>query len=195
MQLSLFEHVEAAFRESPGPMTTTELYSRVSRLAGIPGTRVNETTAIGKSGQRHSLIKRQIRWHQQTLKSKGIIERSGDGRWDLTKTGKIQLRKIQPQCSMVAFSTELGAALWSLSDDVFSELDTPITLCLTSPPYPLRRAGPMATLISMNTLNSWWRACAESLETWSPADPSASTFPMTFLNRGGRPHDLYTGNA
>lgn len=140
MQLSLFEHVEAAFRESPGPMTTTELYSRVSRLAGIPGTRVNETTAIGKSGQRHSLIKRQIRWHQQTLKSKGIIERSGDGRWDLTKTGKIQLRKIQPQCSMVAFSTELGAALWSLSDDVFSELDTPITLCLTSPPYPLRRA-------------------------------------------------------
>jgi len=140
MQLALFDHVEAVFREADGEISTNELYARVSRRAGIPDAEINAKTPIGKSGDRHSPLKRKIRWAQQTLKSQGIIERSGRGRWELTTSGKIKLRKIQPKCTMMAFSTELGAALWSLSDDVFSALDTPITLCLTSPPYPLRRA-------------------------------------------------------
>lgn len=141
MQLSLFDHVEQAFAESSGELTNQQLYAAVAKSANIdPGT-LNAGVPIGSSGERHSPIKRQIRWHQQTLKAAGLIRRSKKrGRWELTGKGKIKLRKIQPKSSLVAFSTSLGAAVWSLSDDVFSSLDAPITLCVTSPPYPLKSA-------------------------------------------------------
>jgi site-specific DNA-methyltransferase (cytosine-N4-specific) len=140
MQLSLFEHVTDAFSDAHGILTNEELYAKVSSLAGLTDEQMNATAPVGKSGQPRNLIKRQIRWSQQTLKQAGLIRRAGRGKWTLTQTGKVKLRKIQPKSTMLAFSTELGAALWSLSDDVFSELDAPITLCLTSPPYPLRQA-------------------------------------------------------
>lgn len=140
MQLSLFDQVKSAFTQASGPITNEELYQAVARKAGLSDDELSEKVPIGKSGQPVNLVKRRLRWHQQTLKQQGIIARTGRGRWELTKKGKIELRKIQPRSTMVAFSTELGAALWSLSDDVFDALDAPITLALTSPPYPLARS-------------------------------------------------------
>jgi site-specific DNA-methyltransferase (cytosine-N4-specific) len=141
MQLSLFDHVKQAYSQSEAPLSNEQLYKRVARLAGVSESEVNNAVPIGKSGHKRSTFARQVRWHQQTLKHAGLIQKGGQrGQWELTKSGKVQLRKIQPKSSLVAFSTQLGAAIWSLSDDVFDELDAPITLCLTSPPYPLRKS-------------------------------------------------------
>ncbi|EAZ97475.1 site-specific DNA-methyltransferase [Marinobacter sp. ELB17] len=140
MQLSLFEHVQKAFGEASDVISNKQLYTAVARSAGLAEHELNNTTAIGQAGEQRSVIKRQIRWHQQTLKHSGLIQQAGRGRWTLTKTGKVTLKKIQPRSTMVAFSTELGVALWSLNDDVLNALNAPITLVLTSPPYPLQTA-------------------------------------------------------
>jgi site-specific DNA-methyltransferase (cytosine-N4-specific) len=139
MQLSLFDHVKAAYAKAGGPLSNDELYDEVARSAGVQRSLFEITEPVGKSKQPRSLVKRAIRWHQQTLKQAGLLESTGRrGEWDLTRNGKVALRNVRAKSSLVAFSTNLGAAIWSLSDDVFSELGAPITLCLTSPPYPLR---------------------------------------------------------
>ncbi|WP_138437853.1 site-specific DNA-methyltransferase [Marinobacter shengliensis] len=140
MQLSLFNSVKTVYAKADGALDNESLYRRVAREANIPLQVLNGMAPIGESGQMHSKVKREIRWHQQTLKHAGLLQNSGKrGRWELTREGKTTLRKVQPKASMVAFSTDLGAALWSLSADVFESIDTPITLCLTSPPYPLAK--------------------------------------------------------
>ena len=141
MQLSLFEHVKKAYSQAEGPLSNERLYSAVAKSAGVPASKIHDAIPVGEAGKPRSPFTREVRWHQQTLKHAGLLQKgSHRGLWELTRVGKVQLRKIQPKSTLVAFSTELGTALWSLSDDVFNELDAPITLCLTSPPYPLRRA-------------------------------------------------------
>ncbi|ARM86280.1 site-specific DNA-methyltransferase [Marinobacter salarius] len=140
MQLSLFSNVKTVYANSDGPLDNESLYRRVAREAGISLKTVKEKSPIGESGQMHSKFQREVRWHQQTLKTAGLLQHTGQrGRWELTKEGKTSLRKAQPKASMVAFSTDLGTALWSLSADVFNAIDAPVTLCLTSPPYPLAK--------------------------------------------------------
>lgn len=140
MQLSLFDHVSAVYSEAVGPITNEQLYRDVARSAGLSDEELNHSAPVGRDNESCKVVKREIRWHQQTLKTAGLIRRSRNrGQWELTQSGKVKLRKIKPKASVLAFSTELGAAIWSLSDDVFTALDAPITLCLTSPPYPLRK--------------------------------------------------------
>lgn len=40
---------------------------------------------------------------------------------------------------LVAYSTDLGLALWGACESVFPRLNEPLALMLSSPPYPLRR--------------------------------------------------------
>lgn len=115
------------------------LYDRVRSTAGVAREEWERKQPIGASGQEHSLASRKARWHQQTLRKLGIIERvpGKRGVWRLT-TGQEQLTAAQPGVHLVAYSTNLGLALWSCNS-VFSKLDEPIHLILTSPPYPLRK--------------------------------------------------------
>lgn len=115
------------------------LYDRVRATAGVAREEWERKQPIGASGQEHSLASRKARWHQQTLRKLGIIERvpGKRGVWRLT-TGQEQLTAAQPGVHLVAYSTNLGLALWSCNS-VFSKLDEPIHLILTSPPYPLRK--------------------------------------------------------
>lgn len=141
MQLSLFDHVKAAYADIDQPISQTDLYRTVARTANLSEEDLERVEPVGQNQTPCRVLKREIRWHQQTLKHAGLIQPSGRrGQWELTGKGKTRLRKIRPKASMVAFSTRLGAALWSLNEDVFSSIDAPITLCLTSPPYPLRCA-------------------------------------------------------
>jgi site-specific DNA-methyltransferase (cytosine-N4-specific) len=145
MQMNLFDHVLNAYARAEGPVTNDDLYNDVAKSAGISSDDLHKTVEIGDTSAKTSAIKRTIRWHQQTLKHAGLLERTANrGRWTLTKEGKAKhgLRKAEPKATMVAYSTDLGVALWSLSSDVYSALkgDEPITLCLTSPPYPLRNS-------------------------------------------------------
>lgn len=141
-QLDLFKHVANAYgQSSSGVLDNDRLYQKVAEHAGISTDELNSRVPIGEDGQAHSLLKRQIRWHQQTIKHMGLIERveGSRGLWRLTDAGEKKLRRAQPQVAMLAFSTDLGIAIWGSHARAFPHLDVPIVLGITSPPYPLRK--------------------------------------------------------
>ncbi len=141
-QLDLFtmDKVVSAYANN-GTLDNAALYDQVSASTGVPRQRMDEREPIGEQGQRHSLIKRKVRWHQQTLKKLGLVERvpGHRGVWRLTGEGERKLGVAKPGVALVAFSTELGIAIWGSWESVFPKLDEPIALVLTSPPYPLRK--------------------------------------------------------
>ena len=131
MQYDLFTHVANAYGQSPeGKLDNESLYRTVTTAAGIPEDKLAERIPIGKDQTPRSPLTRKIRWYQQTLKTLGLIEHvpGARGIWQLTEEGRHKLHKVKPQVALVAFSTDLGVALWSTCEHVFSQLDTPITL-------------------------------------------------------------------
>ncbi len=138
-QLELF-HVEEAYAQADGPMTNAELYAKVASIAGLSEAEINTKAEIGKAKAQHSPIKRKIRWFQQTLKSMNIIQKvDGErGVWKLANKNKKGLHEAMGEVKLVAYSTNLGIAIWGNSKKVFTELGEPIHLCVTSPPYPLK---------------------------------------------------------
>lgn len=142
-QQELFAQIGAAYAESPnGALDNATLYSQVAERTGINTANLDARVPIGHAGALRSPLKRKIRWYQQTLKQLGVIERvTGErGIWRLTESVGKDLHKAAAGVKLVAFSTELGVAIWGRSQEVFSGLDEPIALCITSPPYPLRQA-------------------------------------------------------
>ena len=144
VQLSLFDHVAEAYGQSAlSGMDNDALYRAVMNAAHLPDDVLEQKVPVGRSGQPHSLLARRIRWYQQDLKRLGLIERieGRRGLWRLTCEGEKKLRRAAPEVAMLAFSTDLGVAIWASSDRVFSQvrLDVPIVLAITSPPYPLRK--------------------------------------------------------
>lgn len=142
-QFELFDHVVEAYANTPADSLDNErLYRTVARLSTMSDDDIDRRAPIGKAKAQRSPLKRKIRWHQQTLKQLGLLERVPDqrGAWRLTEEGKnkVKLRKAEPTFAMLAFSTDLGIAIWGTSNRVFGQLNEPIHLCLTSPPYPLR---------------------------------------------------------
>jgi len=142
-QQDLFAHVGAAYAEAPdGALDNAGLYNLVAERAGIDAEKLDTRVPIGHAGALRSPLKRKIRWYQQTLKSLGVIERvPGErGIWRLTEKAGKDLHKAAAGVKLVAFSTDLGIAVWGRCQDVFRGLGEPIALCVTSPPYPLRQA-------------------------------------------------------
>lgn len=112
------------------------LYQYVARKKKISQAELNKTVEIGNSGKYTSAIKRQIRWFQQTLKSRNLLERVGKGQWCLTREGKSELSKLTAGKFLVAAHTDLGVMVWGDCRSVFaSSIDKDIQLCFTSPPY------------------------------------------------------------
>lgn len=148
-QLSLLEElpdslravVQAYAHTGTGRMSNDRLYKAAARSVGQPVDEFLCREPIGSSGQRHSPAARRVRWYQQTLKGKGWLEAvpGQRGEWQLTEGARKALTPQKPRTVMVAYSTDLGVALWGSCSDVFGALDEPITLCLTSPPYPLAK--------------------------------------------------------
>jgi len=141
-QLDLFGHVTNAYADAGGRLTNAQLYERVAREAGIDAERFNAREPIGKSGQKHSVLKRKLRWFQQTLKSAGIVEHvPGErGAWRLANRTKTGLHEARSHTRVVAFSTNLGLAVFGRCESVLAGLDQPITLAVSSPPYLLRKS-------------------------------------------------------
>ncbi|WP_045861847.1 winged helix-turn-helix domain-containing protein, partial [Teredinibacter purpureus] len=138
-QLSLFEHVQSTYLEKGGALDNQTLYSTVAQKAGLSDEELMAKSPIGKSKALRSKLKREIRWHQQTMKQAGWLESAGiRGVWELTTSGKTQLTKLKSRTVLIAFSTTLGIALWGDCYDAFENINEPISLCLTSPPYPIR---------------------------------------------------------
>lgn len=140
-QLNLFQHVEEVYKATPDAALDNEsLYKLVARRAGINDATLNHRMPIGTAGKLRSKAKRAIRWQQQQLKHLQVIERvPGErGVWRLTEKMRSGLHKARPGMTLLAFSTDLGMALWGTSPHSLANLDEPIELLLTSAPYPLR---------------------------------------------------------
>lgn len=142
-QLELFSAVAGAYAEAGSrALSNTELYERLSEAGVLDRSALEQRRCIGRGGAQHSPLKRKLRWYQQTLKHMGIIDRvEGErGRWRLRPAADKKPTVATPGTRLVAFSTELGVAIWGDSQALLPSLDQPITLCVTSPPYPLQSA-------------------------------------------------------
>lgn len=141
-QLDLFSSVLHAYSaETAGTLDNATLYRKTAATMGLSEEEASARASIGRSGQLHSIFERKVRWHQQTLKESGILEHvPGErGVWRLTQPAGKDLNQISTGVSLVGFSTDLGIAILGSCDTVFSAIDSPITLVLTSPPYPLAK--------------------------------------------------------
>jgi DNA modification methylase len=130
------------YKQSPDtPLSNESLYKLVSSKLGVSESTINERVPVGASGERHSIAKRSIRWAQQEMKRLGLIERvHGErGVWRLTQDAKRDLNAAKSGVKVLGFRTDLGLAIWGPSGDIFKRLTVPVSLCFSSPPYPLSR--------------------------------------------------------
>lgn len=141
-QLDLFSTVMHAYAERKEPLTNKELYQRVADVAKLSEDVTKARAPVGAAGVERNLYERKIRWYQQTLKAAGILDRvPGErGVWALAGKASKDLSRIDNKTAVLGFSTELGIAVLGSCDTVFQSIDSPITLVVTSPPYPLASA-------------------------------------------------------
>lgn len=141
-QLDLFSAVVQSYTQQPDmPLSNDALYDTVAQKAGISHESMAERRVVGRSRSPVNLLKRKIRWHQQTLKHAGVIELTDQrGIWRLTddvRNGKP--RPIADGMVVLGFSTDLGIAVIADCRSFFSRINEPLHLILTSPPYPLAK--------------------------------------------------------
>ncbi|WP_420213469.1 DNA methyltransferase (plasmid) [Burkholderia aenigmatica] len=141
IQLDLFTHVAAAYADADGcTLTNAELYTRVAARAGIHADALAVRETIGGcAGQNR--VRHRIRWAQQTLKAMNILSRVADRRgvWTLSEAAGKKLRAARAGVKLVAFSTDLGMAVWGSNVDAMEGIDEPISLVFSSLPYLLRK--------------------------------------------------------
>jgi len=141
-QGDLFNAVLEAYEgATEGVLDNASLYAAVADRTGLAAADLEARTPVGKAGTPRSLVKRQVRWIQQTLKSMQVLERveGARGVWALANRTRTGLHDAAAGTRLVAFSTRLGVAVWGRCEDVLAGLDQDITLVATSPPYPLNR--------------------------------------------------------
>jgi DNA modification methylase len=142
-QLELFSEVFHAYSaDKSGVLDNKTLYQTVAERMGLDPERFQDRRPVGVAGEIHDVNARRIRWQQQTLKHNGILEKvEGErGVWRLTRKSGEELNKLNAGVTLVGYSTNLGICILGSCDSVFASIDSPITLMLTSPPYPLRTA-------------------------------------------------------
>lgn len=137
--VDLFDYVLPAYAAG-GDLTNEDLYRSISEASGLPTSAWEERSAVGASGEMHSLLKRRARWWQQSLRQCQLLERVDGkrGTWRITPKGKRKLTPAADDAVMLGFSTTLGVALWAKAESAFPFMDEPIHLCLSSLPYVLR---------------------------------------------------------
>lgn len=135
-----------AVYQQRGEVANDDLYQAVKEPLGLSADDLTRRVAVGRSGQRHNLARRRLRWVQQTLKHMNVLERVQRGVWRLRGDDARELTPAADGMVILGFSTSLGLALWG-SCEALASLEEPIALLLTSPPYPVakgRRYGKLA---------------------------------------------------
>lgn len=136
-----FNSILFAYGNTDGALDNQSLYRIAASEAGMNVEEFNRLEPIGEDGRKYSVKAREVRWIQQSLKRMGLLEKTDvRGKWQLTSEGrkKVELRKAITGFSMLAFSTKLGIAIWGDSRYIFSQINEPITLTVSSPPYPIK---------------------------------------------------------
>ena len=133
--------VARIYAEADKPITNDELYRLVQQETGMSDAELNAMKEFGAGKTKTSEIKHKLRWFQQTLRQAGVIERVPENRgvWRYALKTDKNLHESWSRLTVVGFSTELGVAIFGNAHQVFSSIDEPVTLCVSSPPYLLRR--------------------------------------------------------
>jgi len=141
MSDSLLPHVMQAYVQAQGPLDNDRLYAAVAQSAQLSLDLFEEKVPVGRSQQPVNLLKRKIRWHQQTLRDANVITRLSDKRgvWFLSQPESKELNRISDGMCVLGFSTRLGIAIIGSCKDFFTGYNEPIHAIITSPPYPLAR--------------------------------------------------------
>jgi len=136
-QPDLFGVVASVYAEL-GSLSNGDLYDAISQFTGLD---LDAKSPIGRAGVPRSVWKRQVRWQQQTLKAMGVIEKvPGErGAWRLAVDDD-GLSATRPGIALLGFSTNLGLAVWGDCSTALAGLDQPITLIVSTPPYPIQKA-------------------------------------------------------
>lgn len=123
------------------PLSNDELYDGVGKALGMSRSEFRRRRPVGQARTAHSPLTRTARWTQQTMRARNWLERvpKQRGVWQLTKEGRQRLHTPAGKRVLIGFSTRLGVALVGDCRDSFAGLGEPVSLCLTSPPYPLAR--------------------------------------------------------
>lgn len=148
-QPDLFGHVLNAYIDAPqGELTTQALYQEVAVRAGVPTEHAQARSPVGRAGTPRSLFQRKVRWCQQDLKAEGLLQRSprARGLWSLASRDGKTLTEANSGMRLVAFSTNLGCAIWGRAETALAGFSEQIHLIATSPPFllaqPRRYGGP-----------------------------------------------------
>lgn len=139
-QLDLFGAVLATYMDG-APRTNNSLYETLTTRGNLSKIDLQTKVPVGTARGSYSLAKIRVRWHQQTLKRLGVLERVPEqrGTWRIVERDKNGLTRVPPNVVMLGFSTDLGLALWGSCLDGFSSLNQDIAVCITSPPYALAK--------------------------------------------------------
>lgn len=134
------ELIEAIYSDSDRELTNEELYREVQTRLSISDSEFSKKEKFGSDAVAHNKLKHRIRWFQQTLKAMNVIERLSNGRslWRHCRKNKAGLSEAREGAHLVAFSTDLGVAIFGNSMTILPGNTEPVHLCVTSPPYPLR---------------------------------------------------------
>ena len=73
-QLDLFGAVLASYMDGQA-RTNDSLYSDLADSGLLSESELEAKVPVGRAGVGFSLAKRRVRWYQQTLKEKGVLER------------------------------------------------------------------------------------------------------------------------
>lgn len=193
-QLDLFDHITASYANaSGGCLTNDELYKEVAERAGISRKDLDARQPIGKAGTMRSPLKRAIRWYQQDLRAMGVIEKVEDARgvWQLTEAAGRKLHRSRPGVKMLAFSTDLGIAIWGSNSSFFPYLGEPIVLGVTSPPYPLRSARAYGTLDEQDYVDFICRTVEPIVENLAPNGSLCINVSNDIFLKGSPERSLY----
>jgi site-specific DNA-methyltransferase (cytosine-N4-specific) len=135
-QLDLFARMAIAYADAPdGVLDNGTLY----RALSVP-QEAGGRTVTDRAGRKYNADKRTVRWHQQTAKQLGLLERVERGVWRLSGKAKKGLHEADAQTKLIAFSTDLGIAIWARNETVLHGCKETFVLCFTSTPYPLQEA-------------------------------------------------------
>lgn len=123
-QLSLFEPILSAYA-TRGKMSNAQLYEHLADKHIISESAFDVRIPIGQAGELHNPARRRVRWIQQTLKRLGLLERVDEQRgvWKATERGRKGLTTALPGKVVLAFSTDLGIAVWGRCQTVFPLID------------------------------------------------------------------------
>lgn len=135
-----------AVYQGKSAVANDDLYEAVREPLGIGQEEYERLTPVGRSGRKHNLAKRRVRWVQQTLQQAGLLEKvpGQRGVWRMRGSQDRELTPAPAGMRLLAFSTNLGFALWA-DCEAMASIEERVALILTSPPYPIAKGRKYGT--------------------------------------------------